>query len=109
MSDFTAQKGDLLSDLEVELVDRTGTAMDLSAATQVLIYMRPVGSTTNELDGVACSIELPKTEGRITGPAEPLDTAARYQAYFKVVFGSVAKRVPSNDFVQIRVRENFEA
>jgi hypothetical protein len=108
LADYTAKKGDLLSDLEVQLVDRKRVPMDLTNASSVLVYLRAYGATTNELNGVSCAIQTPKTEGRILGPAEVLDTTGIYMAYFKVLYGDVSKRVPSEGLLYINVEDNFE-
>lgn len=108
MSTFTAKAGDTLASLEVALIDRTGAPLDLTNATSVYIYMRDDHATTNELDGVACSVQSPATDGLITGPNAVLDTAGEYSAYFKVNYGSTAYRVPSQDVIRIRVEESFE-
>ncbi len=107
MADFTAKRGDLLSDLEVGLLDRDDAALDLSAATEVRIYMRAHRSSTNIVDGELCSVP-DAAGGLVKAPAIPLEVAGNFLAYFKVAFGSEPKRVPSQGYLTVEVQDSFE-
>lgn len=84
-------------------------ALDLTNATSVLLYLRRSGATTNTVDGLTCSIELPRTSGRVTGPAQSMTTSGDYEGYFKVNYGSESKRIPSKGLVFVNVENNYEA
>lgn len=112
MTDFVIKVGDLVSDLEVRFLGRKGIPLDLTSASSVVMYARLEGEATNAFDGVSCSIlsagvdeDYPQ---RITGPAQAFSIAGEYEAYFKVLYGSTPKRIPSNGYYWIRAEENWE-
>lgn len=72
------------------------------------MYMRLSGQTINEVDGAMCQIQSPAVEGRVVGPPDALGAPGSYQTYWKVLYGSAPKRIPSEGFFYIRVERNFE-
>lgn len=114
MADFTAKAGDSLSDLEVQLIDRTGEGMDLSNAATVLTYVRAEGAVDNTIDGVACEMipadptldeDYPQ---RVKGPDVVLEIPGRYLMYFKALYPPFEKRVPSRGMLNITIEASFE-
>lgn len=111
MADFTQKAGDSLSDLEVRLIDRKRKPLDLTNATSVLLYVRNWRESTNDIDGEACEIQGADVEEeypqRVKGPNVELEIG-QYSAYFKVLYGSVAKRVPSKGYFTVEVESSLE-
>lgn len=111
MADFKQKAGDSLTDLEVRLIDRKRKPLDLTNATSVLMYARNWQETTNDIDGEACQVlgadaeeEYPQ---RVKGPNTELP-AGRYNAYFKVMYGSTEERIPSDDYLTLEIERSYE-
>ena len=110
---YTAREGDSLADLEVRLLDRDKLPMDLTNASEVRIYLRKSDGTANKYEGAMEAIPAQGTEEysqRVRGPnvTTALDEVGTYFCYFKVQYPTKAKRVPSDDFFVIEVKENWE-
>lgn len=75
------------------------------------MYARNWQETTNDVDGESCQVlgadaeeEYPQ---RVKGPDTEL-VAGRYAAYFKVLYGSVAERIPSDDYYTLEIEPSYE-
>lgn len=96
MPHFVANAG---ATFEATLVDQDGTAMDVSAATDVMIrFIKPDGVTN--VDKTATFV-TDGTDGKIEYEVEAgvLDTAGRWQWQPQLLFGSVPKKWSVKSFL----------
>ena len=104
-------------------VKENGAAKQVDTATAVVFYMRLLGSTTNKIDGKACTVIDDGTSplrGRVNFAPIGADTDTKgvYQGYFKVTFadGKFGKFPDDNkgvpgvdgDFSRIEISSDFE-
>jgi len=90
----TATAGDTLPILRRQLLD-DGNPIDLTTATGVRLFARDVLGRV-VVNGAACTIATPKTEGRVTfapGSTPP----GRYLAQFVIAFDGDTLSVPNGD------------
>lgn len=110
MAQYTTKKNESLSKIRTALYGRDEERVDLTAATNVFFFSRKEGETTNDIDGLACTIEAPAIDGEITLPPVPHDSVGRYKGWFKVVWGAgEPDYIPSAGYYTGQVEESWEA
>ena len=98
-------------------VKENGSAVDISAASAAVVYMRKSGGSTNKINGEAATIVDDGTvglRGRIdyTPDAADVDDDGWFDAYFRITWaGGVIARFPSDETHEkaIRITKHLEA
>ena len=103
MTTFTVKKGDRLPKLRATLLDSSGAAIDLTAAS-VQFRMRPRGGGALKVNAAA-SVVAPATSGVVeyAWGATDTDTEGNFEAEFAVTLAGLVQTVPASGFVLVSV------
>lgn len=102
------KKGDRLPAFAVTLVQADGSAIDLTNASTVRLYMRNLDTGTLKVNGVACVVENAAAGlVRYDWSAADTDTTGAYAAEFEITFVDSRKMtVPTRGALAVNVLEN---
>jgi len=79
-------RNDVLDDIEFTVKDHTGTALDLTDATEIKLKAAAVGGTTLELDGTCTITDAANGKCKYTVQPTELATVGLYHAELQITY-----------------------
>jgi hypothetical protein len=104
MADFTLKQGDIRDEFVAVLTDKNGVAVDLTAAVEIKLKMRPVLGGAMKVDAVAAKFGPDVGRVRYTWIAANVDTPGLYFAEFEVAWsGGAPQTFPQDGYLVVQI------